>query len=232
MSALAWIRNGLVFAGLAAGGTLAVIAAATPVTTDGTDQKAGQSSPITLNTARPRDAELIPFNNPLSLESGFGRGELTGTRIAVVGSLDPISELPIDRRWDTNTQLDAPELAPDLPPVSAKDEITEPDRRDDSLLGKFDLGGLPADAKQKADQALSSLTRGTDLLKKGMHEFRLPGEPGKEGKRKIKEAADLLREARDRLDAALKIVPNHPELVRMMQEAKANLYICMKHGMD
>ncbi len=232
MSALAWLRNGLIFAGLAGGGTLAIIAAATPVATaENTEQVAG-TPPITLNTARPRDLELVPFDKPLSLESGFGRGELTGTTIAVVGSLDPLADLPIDRRWDVNLQLEPPELAPDLPQVTAKDEVTEPERRDDSLVGKFDLSGMPDEARQKGEQALDSLTKGTEMLKRGMHEFRQPGEPGKEGRRKIKEAANLLREARDRLDAALKIVPNHPELVRMMQEAKANLYICMKHGMD
>ena len=40
-----------------------------------------------------------------------------------------------------------------------------------------------------------------------------------------------LRDARDKLESALKLAPQHPELLRLMQEVKANLYICLKHGM-
>ena len=228
---IALIRNGLIFAGVILGGVLAVV----QVAASGPDEEqAGEETvaapPIVLNTAKPPTIERTPLNSPLSLENAFGRTELTGLAVKRVPD-NPLDELDFDRRWDVSLALRPPKPPADLPPERAKDEVAEPETNDTSLEADLHLADLPGEAKQRAEDALVSLRKGTKLLKEGMREFRQPGEAGAEGSRKVREAADLLRDARDKLESALKLAPQHAELLRLMQEAKANLYICMKHGM-
>jgi hypothetical protein len=231
MQPVAWIRNALIFAGLAAGGAFAIVQAVSSGPEE--SQPAGQvaeASPIMLNTAKPPAQAKTPLNKPLSLESAFGRSELTGLPVSHVPD-NPLDELDFDRRWDVSMALRPPKPPADLPPERASDEVVEPQTDDNSLNTDPELADLPNEAKQRAEAALVSLRDGTKLLKEGMNEFRRPGEEGVEGSRKVRKAADLLRDARDKLENALKLAPQHPELLRLMQEAKANLYICLKHGM-
>jgi hypothetical protein len=231
MQPIALVRNALIFAGVAVGGILAVSGAMSGGE-ESAESAAEQTAatPILLNVARPPELGSTPMGNPLSLESPFGRSELTGITIKRVPA-NPLDELDFDRQWDQSSVAKVPLPPADLPPEPATDEVAEPKRDDASLEEEPELDDLPAEARQRADAALVSLRSGTKLLKEGMHEFRLPGEEGREGSRKVKEAADLLRDARDKLESALKLAPQHPELLRLMQEAKANLYICLKHGM-
>ncbi|MCB9932527.1 MAG: hypothetical protein H6841_03805 [Planctomycetes bacterium] len=231
MSAIGWVRNGLIFAGMGIGGALAIAGAiASKEEPEQPGETAVASSPITLNTAKPPDLGKTPLAKPLSLESAFGRSELTGLPVAHV-PLNPLEELDFDRRWDITLALKSPKPPVDLPPQPAPDEVAEPEHDDASLRADVKLDDLPNEAKQRANDALVSLRDGSKLLKEGMNQFRRPGEEGVQGSRKIREAADLLRDARDKLESALKLAPQHPELLRLMQEAKANLYICLKHGM-
>jgi hypothetical protein len=231
MQAIALVRNALIVAGVAVGGILAVSGAigGEEETTEQGQQQA-TATPILLNVARPPELGSTPLGNPLSLESPFGRSELTGIPVKRVPA-DPLEELDFDRSWDHSSTIKVPLPPADLPPEPATDEVAEPKHDAASLEDEPELDDLPAEARQRADAALVSLRSGTKLLKEGMREFRLPGDEGREGSRKVKEAADLLRDARDKLESALKLAPQHPELLRLMQEAKANLYICMKHGM-
>lgn len=231
MQPIALIRNGLIFAGIAVGGLLAVTGAiASTEEARAAETEHVAASPILLNVAKPPDLGSTPLSGPLSLESPFGRSELTGQPVRRVPQ-NPLEELDFDRSWDHVSAARVALPPADLPPEPATDEVAEPKRDETSLEGEPDLDDLSPQARQRADAAVVSLRSGTKLLKEGMNEFRQTGEAGREGSRKIREAADLLRDARDKLESALKLAPQHPELLRLMQEAKANLYICLKHGM-
>jgi hypothetical protein len=41
----------------------------------------------------------------------------------------------------------------------------------------------------------------------------------------------MLRDAITKFEVALRAAPNDRELLDLIQDAKANLYFCMKHGM-
>lgn len=232
MNIWAWLRNGLIFAGIAAGGVLAVVqvvgAAGGQDADEGEEEVVAQ--PVVLNTARPPELGKTPLSRPVSLESGFGRSELTGMPVSKVPE-NPLDEIPIDRRWDVNLALKPPRPPSDLPPARATDEVVQIDEPEEaSARESFRFQNLPPEARSIADNALVSLKEGTATLKKGMSQFRRPGQEGKEGQQMIREAAELLRDARDKLSSALELAPQDPELLRLMQEAKANLYICIKHG--
>lgn len=229
MHPVAIVRNALIFAGLAGGAVFAISAAIAtkPETEDGQQQAA--ISPIVLNTARPPDLGQTPLNKPISLESGFGRTELTGEEVMRVPE-NPLDELIFDRRWDISLRLTPPKPPTDLPPEPASDEVGEPEPLDTPVKDEYHLGDLPNAARQHADAAIADYKEGTKLLKEGMRESRLPGQEGRDGREKVATAADLLRDARDNLTKALELAPNHPELLHLMQETKANLYICLKHG--
>jgi hypothetical protein len=231
MHPVALLRNALIFAGIGVGGALAIAGAVSSRDeVEGAREQTADTKPILLNVARPPELGSTPLSRPLSLEMPFGRLELTGIAVKTVPQ-NPLDELDIDRRWDHSTREKPPLPPADLPPAAAPDEVQEPVRDESSLEDEPDWADMPGEARQRAEEALVSLRSGTKTLKAGMREFRQPGEVGIEGSRKIREAADLLRDARDKLESALKLAPQHPELLRLMQEAKANLYICMKHGM-
>ncbi|MCC7509801.1 MAG: hypothetical protein IT464_10535 [Planctomycetes bacterium] len=230
------LRNVFIFSGIAAGGAMAIWGAARPI--EGADEiaVAQNASPIVLNTARPPDRPLIPLAKPISLEKGFGRTELTGipTRVVPPNALD---ELNLDRRWDglptrePDAEVKTPLPSSELPPPKATDEVSEPTSDDAALQDEYHFNDLPAEARARALEGLKSLKEGTELLKEGDREFRQPGETGMEGRRKIREAAKILRVAKDKLEAALRIVPDNRDLLELVRDAKANLYTCMKHGM-
>jgi hypothetical protein len=232
MQPVAWIRNGLIFAGIGVGGLLAITGAIASheEAREAAETEQVAATPILLNVAKPPNLGSTPLSGPLSLESPFGRSELTGQPVKRVPQ-NPLEELDFDRSWDHLSAAKVPLPPADLPPEPATDEVAEPKRDETSLEEDPDLADLSPEARQRADAALVSLRSGSKLLKEGMNEFRQTGEAGREGSRKIREAADLLRDARDKLTSALALAPQHPELLRLMQEAKANLYICLKHGM-
>jgi hypothetical protein len=221
----------LIFAGLAVGGTLAILGAMKQgEESDQPGEQMAEELPILLNTARPPELGKTPLEKPISLESPFGRSELTGMSVTHVPD-NPLEELNFDRRWDVSLALKPPKPPSDLPPEQAPDEVLEPEAPKESSRPKVSLDDLPNESKGHAEAAIISLRDGTKLLTEGMREMRLPGKEGAEGRQKIRDAADLLRDARDKLEQALKLAPQHAELLRLMQEVKANLYICMKHGM-
>lgn len=231
MQAIAILRNGLIFAGIVVGGGLAILGA---IQGGDEEQPAGDDTvaeaPILLNTAKPPSLGKTPLAKPISLESPFGRSELTGLPVTHVPD-SPLDELDFNRSWDVSLELKPPRPPSDLPPEKASDEIVEPEPAESSLKTDADLDDLPSESRQHAQAALVSLRDGTKLLTEGLKEMRRSGQEGVEGRRKIREAAELLRDSRDKLELALKLAPQNPELLRLMQETKANLYICLKHGM-
>lgn len=223
------VRNVLIFSGIAAGGALAIYGTVRPVA--GAEQISQEKpSPVVLNTARPPERAIIPLAKPVSLESGFGRTELTGVATKAV-PLNPLDELAIDRRWDVNNELPPPKPSTDLPPARATDEIVEPKSEPDTVSADYDFSQLPPEARARANEGVQALKEGTDLLREGDRQFRRPGEEGLEGRRKMREAAKILRVAKDKLEAALKLAPDNRDLHELLREAKANIYTCMKHGM-
>jgi hypothetical protein len=229
MQMIAVVRNVLIFAGIGVGGVLAIAGAIKSNEDANQNNEPVAAAPIVLNTAKPPDLGMTPFGKPVSLGSAFGRTELTGQAVLHVPA-NPLDELDFDRSWDVQLNLRAPKLPIDLPPDPASDEVSEPERDDTSLKKDPELSDLPAEARRHADEALVSLRNGTEALKEGMRQARMPGEEGVAGNRRIREAADMLRDSRDKLTLALEAAPNHPVLLRLMQETKANLYVCLKHG--
>jgi hypothetical protein len=223
------VRNGLIFLGIIAGGVLALLGFIREVDKPEEVAQKDEPAPIQLQTARPVRPEVVPLSGPASLDSGFGRTELTGITTHSV-SANPLRELAFDRRFEV--VLDAPPPPPpaDLPEARAPDEVLEPEVGDSSLQEHDQLGTLSGEAAAHAEQGLVTLRAGTKMLKEGMNEFRLPGQEGLDGRRKIRESADILRDARDHLYVALRHAPGDPDLLRLMQETKANLYAAMKHG--
>ncbi|MBZ0136009.1 MAG: hypothetical protein K8I27_06510 [Planctomycetes bacterium] len=228
MHPVALVRNILIFAGIAGGGVLAVMGARSNEDAAAADQQAA-AAPIVLNTAHPPEPAVTPLNKPISLESGFGRSELTGKDVLRVPE-NPLDELIFDRSWDISITLTPPKPPTDLPPEKASDEVSEPEQEDTSLQDEVNFGNLPADARKHAEEALSDLREGTRILKEGLKESRKSGQEGRAGREKLAAAGDYFRDARDKLTKALQIAPNHPDLLSLMQETKANLYICMKQG--
>lgn len=230
MHSVALVRNVLIFAGIAGGGVLAIMGAVN--SSEQAEQENNQpvaDSPIVLNTARPPELGKTPLNKPVSLESGFGRSELTGEEVLRVPE-NPLEELIFDRRWDISLRLTPPKPPTDLPPEAAPDEVGEPEPDEAPVKDNYHLSDLPNEARKHADAAVADYKEGTRLLKEGMKESRKPGQEGRAGREKVTASADLLRDARDSLTKALQLAPNHPELLHLMQQTKANLYICLKHG--
>jgi len=222
------VRNILIGLGVIAGGLLAFAGFVREVEKPADEDVVAASEPVRLQTARPLRPDVVPLAKPASLESGFGRTEFTGIPTTTV-PIDPLHELAFDRRWEGVLEAPPPPPPADLPAARAADEILEPEIGDTASQEKYEFDTLSGEAAARAEEGLVSLRKGTDLLKQGMAEFRRAGEEGREGRRKIRESADILRDARDKFDAALRIAPGHPELLRLMQETKANLYAAMKH---
>lgn len=221
---------GLTVAGVAVGMLFAVQRGLRPVPGAVETQPDAAPQPIELITAKPLPPEVIPLQSPVSLESAFGRTEISGVPVEHVPT-SPLLELNFDRRWDVALQLAPPRPAADLPPARASDEVVEP-RADVNALGRdYPFHGLKGEARVAADQGLSRLRSGFAMLKEGESMYREEGERGTEGRRKLRQAADVLREAVDRFRTALRHAPNHSELLVLMRESKAALYHCMKHGM-
>lgn len=229
MHPVAIARNVLIFAGIAGGAFFAISAARGGVTDEsGTDEPA-VSSPIVLNTAKPVDLGKAPLSEPLSLEKGFGRSELTGEQVVRVPE-SPLEELSFDRRWDISLALTPPKPPTDLPPDKATDEVGEPEPEDVVENDEFHLAHLPNEARKIAEDAADDYRTGTSLLKAGLKESRLPGQEGKAGFEKMASAADLLTDARDKVTKALDYAPNDASLLSLMQKIKANLFVCKKYG--
>ncbi|MBX3458904.1 MAG: hypothetical protein KF696_02925 [Planctomycetes bacterium] len=224
------VRNVLIFGGLAAGGVMAVYGAVRPVNGGGEQVSDAKPSPVVLNTARPPERPVIPLAKPVSLESGFGRTELTGVATKAV-PINPLDELVIDRRWDVRNELPPPKPSSDLPPARASDEVAEPKSEPSTVHAEYDFSNLPPEARARANEGVQALKEGTAMLKEGDRLFRRPGEEGQEGRRKIREAANILRNAKEKLEAALRLAPDNRDLHELLREAKANIYTCMKHGM-
>jgi hypothetical protein len=198
--------------------------------TEASHRHAQAAAPVVLNTAAPLEAPHVPIASPLSLESAFGRSELTGTQVDRVAA-NPLHELGFDRRWDVVLEMRPPKPGAELPPQPATDEVIEPEPDTTAGSDTYDFQNLPADARARASEGLKALRDGTELLRQGEQEFRKRGQDGVEGRRKIREAAVMLREAIKKFEVALRAAPTNRELLDLIQEAKANLYFCMKHGM-
>lgn len=234
MSAIGWVRNAMIFGGIAVGGFVAVRAAmeAPPPVDAGA---AGDVVPVLLNTARPVDTPLMRLAKPISLESAFGRTELTGMPTFRV-SPDPLHDLGINRDYDGNIELRPERIAPDLPEKKASDEVTAKELDEPlpprPVAAGTNLDDLPRDARGFADQGKTALDQATTLLVDGLDMVRGAGDARRRelGNQKLAEAARLFETARDHLREALLRAPNHPGVLDLLQEAKAGLFAARKHG--
>jgi hypothetical protein len=224
------IRTVLILGGLAGGAALGYIGGSQPVPETATQQQAQAAAPVVLNTAAPLEAPHLPLSSPLSLESAFGRSELTGAQVDRVAA-NPLHELSFDRRWDVVLEMRPPKPGAELPPEPASDEVAEPEPDTAAVEDTYDFKHLPADARARALEGLKALRDGTEVLRQGEQEFRRRGSEGAEGRQKIRNAAVMLRDAITKFEVALRAAPNDRELLDLIQDAKANLYFCMKHGM-
>jgi hypothetical protein len=223
------VRNIFLALGVIAGGLLAFAGLVREVEAPEAEPEVAPADPVRLRTARPPRQAYVPLANPASLDGAFGRSELTGVQTRSV-PMDPLASLTFERRWDA--VLDAPPVDPatELNVPRAGDEVIEPEISEALPRAEPLLRSLTGEARDRAEEGLASAHRGTELLKEGMQQFRSPGQAGLEGRQKIRDAADLLRDARDKFDAALRLAPDNRELWRVIQETKANLYAAMKHG--
>jgi hypothetical protein len=223
------IRNILLAIGVIAGGLLAFAGFVREVEAPEQAEQPAPADPVKLRTARPPRQTHVPVGNPASLDGAFGRSEITGVQTRSV-PLDPLHSLAFERRWDA--VLDAPPVDPatGLNVPRAADEVLEPEISEALPQAEPLLRTLTGEARMRAEEGLASMHRGTELLKEGMQQFRRPGQAGLDGRQKIRDAADLLRDARDKFDAALRLAPDNRALWRVIQETKANLYAAMKHG--
>ncbi len=187
-------------------------------------------SPIELNTGKPPSSQRVPLAKPVSLEGAFGRSELSGSEVKRVPA-NPLSELNIDRRWDIALDLRPPRPGLDLPSAPAADEVNEPEPGTTELREQYDFSALPQDARARAQDGVKALREGAAILREGEKSFREPGQAGLEGRKKVREAAVLLRHAGEQLASALRVAPGNRELLDLLQESKALLYFCLKHGM-
>ncbi len=230
MSAIGWVRNGLIFAGMAAGGAVAIAAAAKAP--ESADNGPVAATPVVLNTARPLELPLAQLGKPVSLDSAFGRTEVTGIATFRVPA-DPLGELGVNREFDGNLDLEPPKTATDLPPQKAADEFIpgeEPKAGTPTTKVAVSLADLPKEAKESAEAGKAALEEGNRLLQEGINLVRGVGVQRdlNEGDRLLAEAARQFEAARDHLREALIRAPNHPGLLDMMQEAKANLFNARK----
>lgn len=231
MSAMGWVRNGLIFAGLGMGAFFAIRAASRPA-----ESEAGPALeptvPVVLNTARPAEPPLAMLARPVSLESPMGRSEITGILTLRV-SPDPLSDLGVNRDFDGNIDLPPPRVVADLPAAKAADE-TVPGSDDAPVPAPTavaqGLDDLPKEARDLADQGKAALDQGNRLLAEGLRMVRGGGRDARDGNRLLADAARHFESARDSFRDALARVPNHPGLIELIQEAKANLFTARKHG--
>lgn len=233
MSAIGLVRNVLIFGGMVIGGFLCVRAAMQPAQT-APEGGPEAGAPVVLNTARPADAPIAQLGKPISLESPFGRTEVTGIATFRV-SPDPLSELGVDRQYDGAIDLKPPELTPDLPPQKAADEVVPRDDDDPAPLelpGNISLDDLPKDARAAADAGKADLEKGNRLLVDGLALVRGSGgaRNAREGNLLLADAARCFESARDNFRIALSYSPNHSGVLELMQEAKANLFTARKHS--
>jgi hypothetical protein len=222
------IQAGLILSGLAAGVLLGVTGGMQPVA-QARQQTAAAPVPVELNTVAPPPAARTPLDKPVSLESAFGRSELSGNRVTRVPP-SPLWELGFDRRWDVVLEMKPPRPGADLPPEPAPDELQEPESGLADLKAEYEFSNLPPEAQTRALSGVKDLREGTALLKEGERSFRRDDREGMQGRQKMKDAAVLFRSAVEKFEFALRTAPQDRELLDLIQEAKANLYFCMKHG--
>lgn len=227
MALAVMLRNLLIVGGVAGGVALTVRGAIAELpAADHAGQAAPQ--PVTLNTARPPALPPAPLQNPLSLESVYGRGELTGQAVRRVPA-DPLEEVNLDRRWDVTLELPPPRVDNDLPAAKAGDEVAEPVATGASQ-DEFDLSDLPEAAKAAAASGQDCLRQGMTLLRDGREMVQRMGSDNdrREGQKKLEDATQMLEDARDHFRRALQLAPNHAALLALLQEAKAGIYSVTK----
>jgi len=233
MSSVIWIRNTLILAGIGAGALIAVQSALkTPPAPP--QAPADASRAVILNTARAAPAPVAMLARPLSLDSAFGRSELGGVRVFGAPA-DPLFELDIERRYDRIVLGLPPMPSVDGRPIRAEDEvIAGEDERPARPARVSDerLADLPQGARQSADSGRVELQEGNKLMHEGLAILRgdKEGTTLDEPDRLLSRAARHFEAARDQLRAALAFAPEHRALLEMLQEAKTNLYTCMKHS--
>lgn len=227
MALVVMLRNLLIVGGVAGGVALTVRGAIAELP-PAADTGPAAPQPVTLNTAKPPALPPAPLQNPLSLESVYGRSELTGSAVKRVPA-DPLDETNIDRRWDVTLELPPPRVDNDLPPAKASDEVPEPVATGASQ-DEFDLSDLPESAKAAAASGQDSLRQGMKLLREGRDMVQKLGSDNdlREGQQKLVDATHMLEDARDHFRRALQVAPNHAALLALLQDAKAGIYSVMK----
>lgn len=189
---------------------------------EGEDASAKSGAPVLLNTANPPTAPVLQLSKPTSIEQAFGRSLLTGVQVEDVPR-DPLASLAIDRRWDAGMPPAVYKAPADLPAQPASDEVREPPRpakageiRDD------EYEDLPVEARKRVVVAQKLYKKARELM-----EAVVPNHPDWSAKQR--EAAELLKNARDELYQALAEAPGSRALLDLMQQVKADLYACNKH---
>ncbi|MDH5642525.1 MAG: hypothetical protein OEY28_14650 [Nitrospira sp.] len=217
---MGWIRNLLIFAGLAGGGWFAVSAAIEPSADKKDDKRTarGEQRYAVIEVAGEATPapDIIPIVRPLSIESAFGRSLLTGEE-GGGDQGDPLEMLDIDRTWDVVLALPEPvtDLRREIP--RASDEVEE---REPVASGR-DLKDLPDKVRELAENA-------KELIEEALTMMRASAPNRPEWNEVAAEAAGKLGEARDLLTKALDAVPEHRAMLDLMREAKAALYAANK----
>lgn len=233
MSAIAWVRNALIFGGIAVGGAFAIRAATAPAEV-ADDDISKLAPPVVLNTARPPASTMSQLGKPVSLESPFGRTEITGIATFRV-SPDPLSDIGINRDFDGAIDLKPAQMVSDLPAKKAAEEVAPREDAEPApakAVSGINLDDLPKDAREHADNGKSALDSGNALLIDGLEIVRSVATTAKraEGNQMLADAARFFEQARDHFREALLRAPNHPGVLELIQEAKANLFTARKHG--
>lgn len=181
-----------------------------------------QGTPVVLNTASPPQAPVLQLSKPASIEQPFGRTLLTGVQVEDVPR-DPLLALNVERRWDSGAPAPIYKAPADLPAQPATDEVREPPRpAKPSEIPQSELSDLPAEARKRVESAQKLHKQARELM-----EAVAPNHPDWSAKQR--EAADLLKRARDDLYVALNEAPGSRVLLDLMQQVKADLYACNKH---
>lgn len=209
------IRESLIFAGLAAGGALAVLGALDGRPGEPPEGTSAEpAAPCLLPALGGSQVASVDLRKPVSIETAFGRSLLTGTYVESVEA-DPIDALGIDGMWDP-LNMDRSARA-DLPEKAAPDAVEDPQDLIPEGPDEADLETLSGSAAEIASRAETLLDEGLALEKSTSRDRADWNET-------MTRAAKLYEEARDLLQRALEDDPENPVLLDLMRVAKAALY--------
>jgi len=220
---IALVRNVLIALGvLGMLGQVALAFTSRKSDSEGVDLVSNAGAPVLLNTATPPVAPVLQLSKPSSIEQAFGRSQLTGEQVEDVPR-DPLASLEIDRRFDAGMPPAVYKAPADLPAQPASDEVREPPRAPKGAeIREDEFADLPEGARKRVSAAQTLYKQARELM-----DAVVPNHP--EWSAKQRDAAELLKKARDELYQALAEAPGSRALLDLMQQVKADLYACNKH---